>query len=83
MVPILTKIENSMKPMHTKLMKLILASFEMSRYRHRGIVTKKVAIKTMTSRLAKTEVWSIPVTRTTTLVTVSPTTTLYETIATI
>lgn len=79
--PILRNIENKMNAMHTRLRKETLASRATSLYKHNGIVIKREAISTMNCLLAKGEVLSMPVRRTMTLVTVSPTTMLYDTIA--
>lgn len=81
MDPILAKMAKSMKHTQTKDMKDILASRATFLYRQRGITTSRVARKMTNSRLTKKLWLSRPVTLMRTLVTVSPTTTLYDTIA--
>lgn len=80
-VPILMNMANNMVPIHTRLVNDMFANFAMFRYMHNGIVTANVQIKTITSRFENIDVGFTSVSRTTTFVTVSPTTTLYETIA--
>ena len=80
-VPIFIKMVIKMNPMHTRLINEIFANFAISLYRQSGMVIKRVAMKTITSLLAKIESWSKSDNRIITFVTVSPTTTLYDTIA--
>ncbi|CAH2018424.1 unnamed protein product [Acanthoscelides obtectus] len=53
-------MEKSIKAMHTRLMKEILASLATSLYRHRGIEMKRVAIRTTTSLWANADSGLIP-----------------------
>lgn len=71
----------SMKMIKIRERKLTLASFAISRYKQRGKVRKKVDKAMTTSRRAINESGLAFVIRTITRVTVSPTTTLYDTIA--
>lgn len=70
-----------MKMIKIRERKLTLASFAISRYKQRGKVRKKVDKAMTTSRRAINESGLAFVIRTITRVTVSPTTTLYDTIA--
>lgn len=83
MESILMKIARRMKPTQTNERNEIFASRATFLYRHRGITTETVARKITNSRLTKKLSGSRPDTLIKTFVTVSPTTTLYDTIATI
>jgi hypothetical protein len=78
---ILMKIARRMKPTQTNDKNEIFAKRATFRYRQSGMTTSSVAKKITNSRLTKKFSFSSPVTRIRTFVTVSPTTTLYDTIA--
>lgn len=80
-VPIRRKIVYRMNTLQTRLRKEIFASLAMSRYRQRGMQTKRVAIRTTIVRLVPKSSGTMSRSLRITLVAVSPTTTLYETIA--
>lgn len=65
-----------MVPMHTKLVNDMLANFAMFLYMHKGMVMAKVQISTITSLFENIDSGLTSVSRITTFVTVSPTTTL-------
>ena len=80
---VLIRIKMAMRinPIQTKDKKEILASRATFRYKHRGTTMNNVASKITTWRCANMLLSFIPVTLMRTFVTVSPTTTLYDTMA--